>query len=223
MIKLLTVTGGRPLAWELCKLWMSRQTLKPDAWIIVDDCDPISNLRGIDIPVLIIRPQPRWKPGDNTQQRNLLQGLENVSVNDKLIIIEDDDWYRDDYVKTMSAFLDRNNLVGERNALYYHVGQRVYRYCQNRTHASLCSTAMTGDAITKFKRTCEKNVKFIDLELWRSHRGKLYDTTMTVGIKGLPGRPGIGAGHRMKGTKDPNLGKLRSRIGGDVRFYEGSL
>jgi hypothetical protein len=47
----------------------------------------------------------------------------------------------------------------------------------------------------------------------------LFDTQMTVGIKGLPGRPGIGAGHRMKGISDPKLAVLKKRIGDDSAAF----
>jgi hypothetical protein len=208
MITLLTVTGGRPEAWALCKRWMAAQTVQPDRWIIVDDVG--------DVPEATIQVTPRWQPGQNTQARNLLSGLEAYEGG-KLLIIEDDDYYSPNYIENMSKWLDRFDLVGERNALYYHVGQRVWRNCNNRTHASLCATGMSD--VTKFVTICQKMSKFIDLELWKGGTGRLFDTQMTVGIKGLPGRPGIGAGHRMKGISDPNLSVLRKRIGSDSAAF----
>jgi hypothetical protein len=67
MVTLLTVTGGRPEAWGLCKRWMAAQTVQPDRWIIVDDVG--------DVPEATIQVTPRWQPGQNTQARNLLAGL----------------------------------------------------------------------------------------------------------------------------------------------------
>ena len=36
-ITVITCTGDRPEAFKLCRTWMSRQTRKPDQWIVVDD------------------------------------------------------------------------------------------------------------------------------------------------------------------------------------------
>jgi hypothetical protein len=73
--------------------------------------------------------------------------------------------------------------------------------------------------VTNFVTICQKMSKFIDLELWKGGKGRLFDTQMTVGIKGLPGRPGIGAGHRMKGIRDPKLVVLKKRIGADSAAF----
>lgn len=221
MIKLLTTTGGRPEAWELCKRWMRQQTLQADAWIIVDDCPVPSDMSGITVPTMLVRPQPFWQPGENTQARNLLAALESVNHDDIVIIIEDDDYYAPTYVHSMVEWCKRYELVGERNALYYHIGKREYRYCGNTSHASLCATAMRGKVINFFAQICRTNRKFIDIELWRKYRGtkKLFDTHMTVGIKGLPGRAGIGGGHRMNGKPDPNGELLKKRLGDDAAAY----
>lgn len=221
MIKLLTTTGGRPEAWELCKRWVRNQTVKADAWIIVDDCAEMSDMSGIDLPVMLVRPQPFWQPGQNTQARNLLAALESVTPNDTIIIIEDDDYYAPTWVQSVIEWSKRFELVGERNALYYHVVHRQYRSCGNMSHASLCATAMRGSALNVFKRECQKNHKFIDIHLWRNFRGskKLFDTKMTVGIKGLPGRAGIGCGHQMNGKPDPDGVLLKKRIGEDASAY----
>lgn len=223
MFKILTTTGGRPDAWELCKRWMEAQVLKPDAWIIVDDCPEPSDLSGITIPVMLVRPQPYWKPGQNTQARNLLAGLEHVNRDDQLAIIEDDDWYSPEYLRSVMQWLRRGDLVGEAYSLYYHVGNRQYKDCGNRQHASLCSTAMRGPAIMNFKRQCERRQKFIDLNLWRESRSPkfLAHSRLTVGIKGLPGRAGIGMGHRLIGKYDEGGALLQRITGTNVydKFY----
>ena len=218
MFKILTTTGGRPEAWELCKRWMRAQTRKPDAWIIVDDCPEASNMNGIEVPTIIIRATPYWRAGDNTQGRNLLAGLEHVNRGDRLAIIEDDDYYAPGYLKAVEGWFIGGDLVGEANSLYYHVGTRQYKMCNNFAHASLCSTAMQGSVLATFKRQCESKHKFIDIHLWRECRARkfLARTRYTVGIKGLPGRAGIGSGHRLTGQYKP----LDRIIGDDARFYD---
>jgi hypothetical protein len=217
----ITVTGGRQLAWELCKKWMAAQTLKPEVWIIVDDCLPASPMDIDFVPIQVIYPNKVWQPGDNSQAANLLAALQFVGEDDKILIIEDDDYYSPVYIERMIATLEHKDLVGELNALYYHVKDRTYKNCMNYSHASLCSTALKGPAIQSLIRSCQSVPKFIDLDLWRRFKGRkrLYSTRYSIGIKGLPGRPGIGMGHKMKGAPDPEMKILDRFLGTDVVYY----
>lgn len=234
MVTLLTATGGRPLAFDLCIKWMNKQTYKgPIRWIIVDDCSDWSDLeeskekiRG-DWEVITILPEPKWFPGDNTQSRNLLAGLQRVNEKDKLIIIEDDDYYNEDFLSHIVRWLDRADLVGEMRACYYNLQTQAYKKLGNKGHASLCSTGMQGHAIEAFRNECRNNHTFIDLELWKNFQGKkfLSDTQYVVGIKGLPGRAGIGSGHHMKPSlnaaikEDSDHSKLKEWVGEDYIHY----
>ena len=69
------------------------------------------------------------------------------------------------------------------------------------------STAVKGKAIDTLRAVANTNVKFIDMELWAKFNGSKYisNTSLTVGIKGLPGRPGIGCGHNMTTKKSRYL------------------
>jgi hypothetical protein len=217
----ITVTGGRHEAWELCKRWVAAQTLMPDVWIIVDDCLPSLQMNIDFVPIQVIYPNKVWRAGDNSQAANLLAALHLVCADDKILIIEDDDYYSPVYIERMVDALKYKDLVGESNALYYHVKDRVYKNCMNYGHASLCSTALKGPAIQSLIRACQSAPKFIDLDLWRRFRGsqRLYSTRYSVGIKGLPGRPGIGIGHKMKGAPDKDLKILERFLGNDVVHY----
>lgn len=228
MVQLLTATGARPEAWALCERWMTRQTYAgPVRWIIVDDgheAQPIRFARN-GWELVVIRPWPRWEPGQNTQSRNLLAGVAAVDMDVQLAVIEDDDWYAPDYLAWIHEQFTTHkaHLVGESFSRYYHVGRRVGRQLDNRRHASLCSTAMCGAGTQIFKRVAARRAKFIDLELWRSFHGtrRLVRGVRVCGIKGLPGRGGIGAGHRddFHGNADPRGELLRSWIGDDAEAY----
>ena len=39
-LTVVTCTGARPEAFLLCQLWMSRQTLQPHQWFVLDDEEP---------------------------------------------------------------------------------------------------------------------------------------------------------------------------------------
>ncbi|HGM6772870.1 TPA: glycosyltransferase family A protein [Stenotrophomonas maltophilia] len=225
MLTLLTATGARPAAWALCERWMARQDYAgPVRWIIVDDGpdpQPVT-FRREGWQLVLVRPSPHWAPGQNTQARNLLKGLTAVGPEDRLVIIEDDDWYAPDWLTTIAAELERAELVGEHRARYYNVEQRRGRQLANTGHASLCSTAMRGSALRDFADACRSRPKFIDLELWRRPRARrLFGGHRVVGIKGLPGRGGIGMGHDpdFKGDADASGDLLRQWVGADAEVY----
>lgn len=226
MLQLLTATGARPAAWALCERWMRAQDYRhPVRWVIVDDGpepQPVSFTRpGWTLEVL--RPEPFWAPGQNTQTRNLLAGLEAVDPSGGVVIIEDDDWYSPEWLTVAGQKLAFAELVGEICSRYYNVATRTGRQLQNRQHASLCSTALRGSAIETLRQACLSGAKFVDLRLWREFKGRrrLFDSRHVVGIKGLPGRTGIGVGHRetFTGVRDPSGRLLRSWIGNDARAY----
>lgn len=225
MLQLLTATGCRPEAFALCERWMAAQTYTGQVtWIIVDDgVEPTPITRSPKgWTQVVIRPMPYWRPGQNTQARNLLKGLAAVDPRFPVLIIEDDDHYAPDWLATVAQALERAELVGECRARYYNIAQRKGRQLRNEGHASLCATAMRGAAIETFRRCCERSPKFIDLELWRRHRSRhLFTGYRVVGIKGLPGRGGIGMGHRddFRGEFDPDGALLRQWVGDDARFY----
>lgn len=226
MLTLLTPTGCRPQAWALCERWMAAQDYAgPVRWLIVDDgedAQPVTFERpGWHLEV--IRPEPRWKPGMNSQARNLLAGLDCVSADDSIVIIEDDDYYSPGYLTDAESWLRRGELVGECMARYYNVERRVVRKLNNRGRASLCSTALRGAAIDQLRKECKPGVQFIDMSLWANFKGPkvLKETKHVVGIKGLPGRCGIGMGHSkgFSGEHDPSGAILRDWIGQDAEHY----
>lgn len=225
MLTLLTATGCRPKPWVLCEAYMLRQTYRePVRWVIVDDGEtpqPVSFTRS-GWTLEFVRPEPFWKPGDNTQARNLLAGLDRITSDDRLVIVEDDDWYSPTWLQICDQKLRGDLLIGETRARYYSAPKRTARQLSNGMHSSLCSTAMTGKAIDAFRQVCRGHHKFIDMVLWRTypHR-QLFGGSSVVGIKGLPGRGGIGVGHSdsFKGTADPDGRVLRQWIGNDAAAY----
>jgi hypothetical protein len=225
MLILLTATGARPQAWAICERLMQRQTYAgPVRWVIVDDgetAQPITFAReGWTLEVL--RPQPFWRVGQNTQARNLAAGLAAIGADARVLVLEDDDWYAPDWLAHADAQLDRAELVGEGRARYYNVSSRIGRQLSNGAHASLCSTALRGWALNVLRDVVRTQPKFIDLNLWKRHgRGIVFDGHRVVGIKGLPGRGGIGMGHHadFRGTADPHGALLRSWVGDDAELY----
>ena len=225
MLQIITATGARPEALALCHHWMRAQTYTGQVlWLIVDDGPAPSPIEKMpdNWRTVVIRPAPFWQPGQNTQARNLLRGIDALDRKYPVVCFEDDDHYAPDWLDTVVRELDKAELVGERMARYYNIATRTGRQLNNQQHASLCATAMRGSAIDSFHRACRANEKFIDLTLWRSHKSKhLFGGHRVTGIKGLPGRGGIGMGHKkdFQGQRDPDGSLLRSWIGEDAERY----
>ena len=219
MLTLLTATGARPEAWAICERLMARQTYAgPVRWIIVDDgpeAQPVAFQRA-GWTLEVVRPQPYWEAGQNTQARNLAAGLDWIDNDERLVIIEDDDYYAPGYLADVARWLERRELVGESHARYYNIATGRGKNMHNERHASLCSTAMRGDGIRAFRKAVASADKFIDMTLWRSMPGKLYATRHVVGIKGIAGRGGIGSGHRDTFGHPMNLADW---IGEDASLY----
>lgn len=228
MIIAITPTGARPEAFAQCERLMARQTRKPDLWLIIDDCDPQTKCT---MGQHCIWPEPKWPnfAQRNTQHRNIIAALDYLKSIEwdkdlSLIFFEDDDWYDELYIETQMVRLYDAELVGEAPARYYHVRHGAYRIFDDTPHASLCATAMRASLIPELRAICETGA-WIDVELWRRcrDRGMLFPGTNVVGIKGMPGRPGVSEIHRhgldRRFTPDTDGAVLREWTGIDAPFY----
>ena len=224
-ITLITPSGERHEAIKQTCYYIERfnDPNLPIQWILSDDS---SEHYTIDCPNNIRNfiHQKRKYPGDksNSFRCNLITALPHILYN-KIVIIEDDDWYHPDYLKYYSSRLDNYQLVGEGPAHYYNVKSRTYRVLGNNKRASFCQTALRTEIINKLLVSCYRDSAFVDARLWdKSCRKFIFqdDKPHCIGIKGMPGRTGIGIGHRMNnGKKDPDLKILKKWIGSDAEYY----
>lgn len=222
MLTLLTPTGDRPEAFDLCKKWISKQDYKkPIKWIIVNDgIDELEVENTNNITIQYIKLPPRQP---NTQSINLLEGLNYVSEDAKLVIIEDDDYYGVEWLSTVDKYLNDYDLVGEKDTIFFNVKSKSYNKNKHDKHASLCATAMKGKALLWFREVCLNNIEWIDHRLWKDFKGSklLLDTDIVIGIKGMPGRGGISIGHdnRRFGKYDCDYKHLTQYLNQDVDYY----
>ena len=237
-ITLITPTGGRPKAFALCERWMERQTKRWYQWIVVDDCAPPTPTH---LGQTVVQLAPAWQLGENTQARNLLEGLRHVK-GDAVLFIEDDDWYSPAYIEQMSAWLELYSVVGCSAARYYNLNAQKFQYMQNQSHSSLCETGLRTER--EVMRLLDKTIRapsqlkfelvsprFIDCVFWQRVRRsrinwRLYTHHgLCIGIKGLPGRMGIGTGHTPGNgyEVDEGFSRLREWIGDDVDIYREVL
>jgi hypothetical protein len=235
MIALITPTGGRPSQFSLCSMFMRRQTyMGKVVWIIVDDCLPITtdavqaNFRE-NWSIIKVYPSPPWNQNLNTQARNLSVALNTLLINYKreeieaIFIIEDDDYYKNIYLENMILRLNGFLAAGEIQTLYYNVVYRQFCVNTNVGHSSLFQTVFKVETIPVLEMAFSD--KFIDMKFWNLVQNKnLFKAgNLSIGMKGLPGRYGIGIGHRRFNgwPYDLYLKYLTEWIGEDAKLYAG--
>ena len=220
-----TPTGDRHQLFDICKKWVFRQSILPAQWLVVDDgTEPLdgATTAGLDY----VRRVPQAGEPRHTLVLNMLEALQHIKY-EKVVVIEDDDWYHPRYFETMLELLNHWDLTGLGRSIYYHFPNRLYRKLNNRRNASLCQTAFRSDVIPTLRAICQSTRSYtIDLMLWRQYKSLkkvlLNKPTLCVGMKGLPGRRGLASGHRTKSRgyrEDPNYEFLERIIGNDLQIY----
>jgi hypothetical protein len=209
-ITCITCTGDRIVAFDLCARWMQDQTIIPSQWIVIDDGKiPMAN---IPKNCEYIRREPQKNDPLHTMVINLKLALSKVT-GDKIIIIEDDEYYAPEYIKEMSKQLNGYDLVGIGKSKYYNI--QAFKYYQHNgkefsDHASLAQTAFKKSLIPSILGKMNGD-QFLDIRIWQGLKGNAHilvddKESLYVGMKGLPGRSGIGSGHNpnMEGYKNDN-------------------
>jgi len=232
IVTVITPTGHRPEAIKLCKKWLVNQTYLKDniQWIIVTDEKKFPEheervLYSQDIyegPLL-------WEEGFNTQRYSINHIVSNGSyiLGDYILFFEDDDYYAPTYIEEYVYLLQKFDVVGEGNAKYFHLPTRTYKEMKNYDHTSLASLGFKKEVLPTFKRALHSGDKFFDITFWDLAKKENLNTliftnkNLSIGIKGMPGRKGIGVGHNPEGyTSDPFSQKLTQWIGEDIKHYK---
>jgi hypothetical protein len=228
LVSVITCTGFRPEAFKLCFSYMQRQTyLGPVQWIIVNDAytkEEVDALPTNAVYELYAGPQ-KWQEGLNTQRSNMVEALSHVK-GDYILIMEDEDFYKPDYIEVMMKLLQSTDIVGGANSRYYHVGVPGWKEMHNYNHASLCETGLKKKVLPLLLDAVNSGELFFDVCLWRKvHEKKIpyilhAESNLVVGMKGMPGRAGIGVGHKVKDYLiDSGMLKLKEWLGADADNY----
>lgn len=220
-ISLITPTADQPTGIALAERFIARQTVKPDEWIVADDGETPATLTMGQVHIV----RKRQHEGGRSLASNMLAALE-VATGDLIIIIEHDDWYAPDHIETCVQRLKAGGATGSINQRYYNVEHRSYRLMKN-IGSALCNTAFTSDHKKGMKRAAEKAFRdgriCVDRYFWDALPRSYWDihsVDTVVGIKGLPGRKGLGLGHRPdhRWTDDDGT-VLRQWVGDDADEY----
>lgn len=241
-ISLITATGGRKYAFELCEKYISKQTYKNIQWIVVDDGESPTKT---NFNQEYIRSDIIWKSGINTQAYNLLLGLKQVK-NNILFFIEDDDWYHPNYIENFLNFITTKkdtHIIGEENSLNYNILTKEYFLYEMKYMTSLYKTCITKEVYPFLEKVLiychENNIKhnnkhvYIDQILWRNkdcNKDLIKNKNLAINIKNMPGRKGV-SNHldtyknHLKylnsslAGKDDNFNFLKSIISNDYKNY----
>lgn len=237
-ISVITPTRDRSEAFALCVHWMSRQTYEgPVRWIIVDDGDI-----PVDRKLWDNWPKPGWEifykrrppsTDRNTLPYNMRAALKLVA-GDKILIAEDDEYYSPRFIEEMSKGLDSFDIFGEGPAVYYNVVDRTWRQPKDAQHASLCRTGFRASQLPRMQESVDRAAlcgdPWIDLRFWGLREIETPENIrkmiapgllLSIGIKGLPGRAGLGTQHKpgIFPCLDHDMAELRRLIGEDAKAY----
>jgi len=223
------------MAIGLCEEWMSRQTYTGAVeWLVASDGEDELRVS-----------RPGWtvhrllRAPESTPIRSFVGNLlaaADAATGDLVAIVEDDDWYDADHLQHVVEALHTTDATGNLWQNYYHLPSRQWIRMRNRG-ACLCQTAFRVGMLDTFRQACQTALRKrsigVDALFWSGlPTGAIYgiDTTghTVIGIKGLPGRPGLGVGHRPDKSRawndDPDLRQLEAWVGvKDAGIYRAMM
>lgn len=204
--------GDRPEFLKHCIYQMTRQTVKADIHLIINS---------------------PGKPGIVDIVPRIRHGIaEAKDFNAKYcLIIENDDYYPDDYVETVVKFLERFDLVGMPMTKYYSLQQNSWKDMVHPGRSSLYLTSFRTEAMTDFAWPAD-DLLYFDIHLWqhfRRSRGFInHFKQVPIGMKHGKGfSPGnfhncVVNGKKMNNmTADPGRAWLKSHVRPEsFEFYQ---
>lgn len=239
-VSAVTCTGDRHLCLDLLTGWIDHQTRKPDQWLIIDDGkQPYAP----DYECDYYYREPSEEDPEFTMVTNLQEAIHMIE-GDVILFMEDDEYYAPRYIETMVNNIKDYDLAGICRSKYYHLPSRCYYVHNNYDHASLAQTMIKRKLLDDIEQMSVEN-QFIDVKLWgvnvnamfkpyrpksvdngfavNNGKGFLFDDgdsdCLYVGMKGMPGRGGIGSGHKGMGRFDNGGMKLKQWMPKDFDTY----
>lgn len=156
-------------------------------------------------------------------------GFASMQGVDLILLIEDDDWYRADYIARMVErweFHGRPEIYGISDSLYYHIFSQRYWHSKHPGRASAYSTAVSAKAKVNWSAL---DPLWMDIGIWQQLKGVAEELPhrISVGIKhGIGECGGVGHYPGFYERRDPegigqdnDYEQLREWIGNDLAFY----
>lgn len=230
---IITPTGDRVPAFNRCIQMVASQTLQPREWIIVDDgLTPMHEQMRIPDWATYVRRERRSDDPPHTLSVNVLAALEHVT-RDRVVIVEDDDWYAPVYAEYILPYLENHDMVGLNTIRYYHLLASQWKHGKPPQHTAFAQTAFKrGHAWDHLKAVCESHFTeirekgVVDRYWWQNFEGTKHlikdHPCLHVGLKGGFGRAGLAEGHKISDPdykRDSNKVYLKNSIGSDSFYY----
>ena len=220
-VSVITPTADQPIGIGLLEGYVASQTVQPFQWIVADDGDKPASLTMGQHHIV----RERTLQGGASLALNMLSALDAVT-GDYVVIMEHDDYYSPGHIAHCIGI--DSIATGASHIRYYHVDSRMWIRLRSRGSA-LCCTAFRAEAIPIMQAAAESCLKTgaisLDRSFWRQVNGEITDSNTVVGIKGLPGRKGLGMGHNPANswTPDPKMITLSQWIGKDAAAVYANL
>ena len=242
VITALTCTGGRQETFTQLEKYIERQTLPVAHWVIVDDCEPRTEISADSTDIHLIYPDKVWEQGQMSYAENFRQAIsyirENLPDTEYIAMFEDDDWYSMHHLSRLMDEMSQNwdngvRLVGETYNVYYNLVHRVWRRVGAGLTATMATIMFHFDFIDDILGAIEGyNEMSLDLKIFKwggvpKETYSIFKGDNVIGIKGISqprngfshchtSMDGVGPGY----TNDPDLFDLKMFIGDDVDFYK---
>lgn len=218
----ITCTGGRPELFALCRRWVQRQSVQPNAWIVTNDVDnTVPQLPGYATHIRI------QKSGDGcAAAANALHvAIQSIPKDHDVVVMEDDDWYGYLYIEEMVEHLQDHPIV------------QLANQPQCNVPASRWKTSPMGDASSRdivpaiigFRGDQSATVLAALRDQAWPRTPHLVNSSQFVAIKGagfgLPGRRGATQKHdtnykkTLRWKADPGHRRFRDYLGDDAESY----
>lgn len=227
-VTLVTVTADQPIGIAFLESFMRAQTVDVTGahWVVIDDGDVPARLTMGQQHILRTR-ELGCRPAESFC-RNLLAALPHITT-EWAIFAEHDDYYSPRHLATLLELMGKPKaqIAGDGLQRYYNVKERRWHPFVN-IGACFCQTAMHASVLPILREVAQDQIKAnhygVDQRVWRrvpQNRWSLKLAGTALGIKGLPGRAGLGLGHRPTADWKPdlNLVQLRAWIGDAADLY----
>jgi len=172
-ITAITCTGDRPVQFDICLKIMNRMNPKPNQWIIVDDGKIPVDKDILPQYATYIRREPIKSDYPMTLSLNMLEAYPHIKY-DKLIFIEDDDWYPVNYISAMIQESNGYDVYGSSRRRFFQLSTNSY-YEFIKTWESITASMILNSkkAIDFWRETCLNYIdgNGLDTYFWRDFNG----------------------------------------------------
>ena len=220
-VSIITPTADQPVGIGLLEGYVAAQTVQPHEWIVADDGEKPASLTMGQAHLV----RERTVQGGASLALNMLTALEAVT-GDYVVVMEHDDYYSPSHIEHCIGV--NSAATGASHIRYYHGAKRQWIRMRSRGSA-LCCTAFYAECIPFMQEAAESCLKTgsitLDRSFWGKISGQITDSDTVVGIKGLPGRKGLGMGHNPANqwAIDPDMTTLAKWIGHDAATVYADL